>query len=316
MPTILIFVTIPEQAQFYRAAITANHPDCAVITASDLDEVEARLPEADILMAFGAQLRSRDIFARAPRLKWVNALGTGLDGIVDAPSPAPGVIVTSTRGIHGVPMSEMAFMLMLALARDFPRVVRAQDRGLYQRWTPSLLHGKTVGILGVGLSAEALAPRCKAFGMNVVGISRTARDIPAFDRFYDRGEIAAAVRELDFLVLLIPYAAETREIVDAGVIAGMKPTAYLINLARGGVVDEAALMEALQGGRIAGAALDAFEQEPLAADNPWWRVRNTIVTPHLAGTYDRYAEDAFRQFEANFAHFLANRPDLMTNRER
>src|SRR3954468_13821911 len=155
MPTILIFVTIPEQAQFYRRAILANHPDCTVTTVSDLDALETHIPEADILMAFGAQVRQRDIFSRAHRLKWVNALGTGLDGIIDAPALARHVIVTSTRGIHGVPMSEMAFMLMLALARDFPRVVRAQDRALYQRWTPSLLHGKTVGILGVGLIAEA-----------------------------------------------------------------------------------------------------------------------------------------------------------------
>jgi len=313
---ILIFVTIAEQAQFYRNAILARLPDAAVTTVGSLDELEREIADADILMSFGAQLRRRDVFARAKRLKWVNALGTGLDGIVDAPSLRSDVIVTSTRGIHGVPTSEMAFMLMLALARDFPRVVHAQDKAVYQRWTPQLLHGKTVGILGVGLIAEELAPRCKAFGMTVVGISRTPRPLAGFDRFHGRADLVAAVRELDFFILLIPLDAETRGIVDARVIAAMKPTGYLINLARGPVLDEDALLTALREQRIAGAALDTFRHEPLPPDSPWWRASNTIVTPHLAGTYDRYAEDAFRQFAGNLTHFLAGRLELMANRER
>jgi phosphoglycerate dehydrogenase-like enzyme len=313
---ILVFVTIAEQAQFYRKAVLAKYPDAAVTTVASLDEVGREIADADILMSFGAQLRHRDVFARATRLKWVSALGTGLDGIIDAPSLRRDVIVTSTRGIHDVPMSEMAFMLMLALARDFPRVVHAQDKAVYQRWTPRLLHGKTVGILGVGLIAEELAPRCKAFGMTVLGISRTPRRLAGFDRFHDRAELVTAVRDLDFLVLLIPIDAETRGIVDAHVISAMKPTSYLINLARGGVLDEDALMTALQQQRIAGAALDTFLHEPLPPDSPWWRAPNTIVTPHLAGTYDRYAEDAFRQFDGNLSHFLAGRPELMVNRER
>jgi len=267
-------------------------------------------------MSFGAQLRRRDLFSSARKLKWVNALGTGLDGILDAPSLRPDVIVTATRGIHGVPMSEMAFMLMLALARDFPRVVHAQDNGIYRRWTPSLLHGKTVGILGVGQIAEVLAPRCKAFGMNVVGISRTSRPLSGFDRIVLRTDLVNAVRAFDFFILLVPFDAETQGIVSRDVIAAMKPSSYLINLARGGVVDEAALMAALQEGRVAGAALDAFQNEPLPPDSPWWRAPRTIVTPHIAGTYDRYAEDAFRQFDGNLAHFLAGRPDLMINREQ
>src|SRR5262249_34917460 len=221
------------QAEFYRNAILAKYPDFSVVAVADLDGIEAEIHDADILMSFAAPLARRDVFARAGRLQWVNVLGTGLDGVVDARSLAPRVIVTSTRGIHGVPASEMAFMLMLALARDFPRVVHAQDDAVYQRWTPALLHEKTVGILGVGLIAAALAPRCKAFGMRVVGISRTPRPLAGFARFHGRADLVAAVRELDFFILLIPLDAETRGIVDARVIAAMKPTGYLINLARG-----------------------------------------------------------------------------------
>jgi phosphoglycerate dehydrogenase-like enzyme len=314
---ILVYVTIPEQATVYRDTIAAAHPDLDLKTVLSVDEVAADIHDTDILLSFGAALRRRpDVLAKGQRLKWVSALGTGLDGIIDAPTLGTDVIVTATRGIHGVPMSEMAFMLMLGLARDMRRVVHQQDQAVYKRWPPTLLHGKRVGILGVGLIAEALAPRCAAFGMEVVGISRTSRPLPGFHRFHPRAGLAEVVGSFDYFVLLIPLDEETRGMVDARIIAAMKPTACLINLARGEVVDEDALMAALREGRIAGAALDTFHQEPLPPDSPWWRMPNVIVTPHIAGTYDRYAVDAAHQFLGNLKHFLSGKPELMLNRER
>ena len=117
-----------------------------------------------------------EVFANAPKLKWVQALGTGVDGVIDQPSLGKHVTVTNIRGIHGAPVSEAAIMGMLALSRDLPRSVRAQDQNSWTRWPPKLLDNKTVGIYGIGLIAEALAPRCKAFGMTVVGYSSTKRD--------------------------------------------------------------------------------------------------------------------------------------------
>jgi D-2-hydroxyacid dehydrogenase (NADP+) len=314
---VVVFVTLPEQAHVYRNIISSGQPDIDLVTVLSLDELEKEIADTDILLSFGAALRRRpDLLAKGRRLKWVAALGTGLDGITDAPALGPDVVITATRGIHGVPMSEMAFMLMLGLARNFPRVVHQQDEAAYKRWTPTLLDGKTIGILGVGLIAEALAPRCAAFGMTVVGISRTRRPLPGFHRMHDRSELKQIVGAFDYFVLLIPLDEETRGMVDARVIAAMKPTSCLVNLARGEVVDEDALMAALREGRIAGAALDTFHQEPLPPDSPWWRMPNVILTPHIAGTYDRYAEDAARQFLGNLKHFLAGKPELMQNRER
>jgi phosphoglycerate dehydrogenase-like enzyme len=314
---VLVYVTLPEQAAVYRDAIASEHPDVDLVTVLSIDDVRAEIHDADILLSFGAPLRRRpDVLARARRLKWVAALGTGLDGIIDAPALPPDVIVTATRGIHGVPMSEMALMLMLSLARDMRRVVHQQDQAIYRRWTPTLLAGKTVGILGVGLIAEALAPRCAAFGMDVVGISRSKRPLPGFHRLHDRSQLASIVGTFDYFVLLIPLDEETRGLVDGRIIAAMKPTGYLVNLARGEVVDEDALMAALRAGRLAGAALDTFHQEPLPPDSPWWRMPNVIVTPHIAGTYDGYAADAARQFLGNLAYFRAGKPELMQNRER
>jgi phosphoglycerate dehydrogenase-like enzyme len=210
----------------------------------------------------------------------------------------------------------MAFLHMLAFARDFRRIERQRLAKKWERYPGTLLDGKTVGILGVGAIAEGLAPRCKAFGMRVVGISRSYRPIPGFDKIFSRGDIVDAVADLDFLIMLVPLEDDTRNLVDDRVLMAMKPTSFLINLARGGVLDEAALIRALSDKRIAGAALDALATEPLPADSPLWSMPNVIVTPHLGGYYDNYPRDAAMQFEQSLAHFLAGRAELMLNRDK
>jgi len=309
---VAVFVTIPPQGPYYRKALQELDPELTVEVALKLEDAVAAVPRADIFMGFGANL-SPDFFRVSPRLKWVHALGTGVDGIVDSPYLATDVLVTATRGIHGVPMSEAALMMMLALARNFRRTLAQQEQRHWERFFPQLLFGKTVGILGVGLIAEDLAPRCKALGMNVVGISRTARPLAGFDRMVARDDLERIAGELDFLVLLIPYDKETRHIVGERVLAAMKPTSFLINLARGGVVDEDALVTALQERRIADAALDAYEQEPLPPDSPLWGLPNAIVSPHMTGTWDGYAAACFKQFAHNYDCFVAGQPERMMN---
>ena len=204
-------------------------------------------------------------------------------------------------------------MLMLALSRELPRVVRNQDRHKWDRFPARLLKDKTVGIFGVGAIAEALAPKCKAFGMTVVGISSTKREVAGFDRMYGRDELERAVREVDYLVLLTPYSPATRGIVGAKTFSAMKPTSYLVNLARGGVVDEEALIKALEQGQIAGAALDVFNQEPLPEDHPFWTMEKVLITPHLGGFYDTYPAYALPVVEENLRRFLAGHTKNMIN---
>lgn len=310
----VVLVSIPPQGDYYRKALPERHPDLNLKVFTDRQQAKAALAEADILMAFGASM-TKDFFEYAPRLKWVHAMGTGVDGIVDSKHIGKNVIVTSTRGIHGAPMSEAAIMFMLALARNFRRTLAQQEQRIFQRFFPQLLSGKTVGILGVGLIAEDLAPRCKALGMTVVGISRSTRKPAGFDRIVPRDDLAHAVADLDFLVLLIPYEKETHHIVDERVLAAMKPTAFLVNIARGGVIDEAALIEALEQGQIAGAALDAYEVEPLPQDHLLWSTKNVILSPHMTGTWDGYAAACLKQFSQNYDCFVAGEPEKMINRE-
>lgn len=315
-PDILIFLPWdPSYRHQYEILIREAHPDLDIRTVGTLDDARAAIVEADIFMAFGAAL-TEDIFAGAKRLKWVHAFGTGVDGIIDQPGLKHDVIVTSTRGIHGPPLSEMAILLMLALVRQFPRSVRALDKHVWDRFRAQLLYRKKVGILGVGLIAADLAPRLKALGMNVIGITRTPRDIPGFDGFLPRDDLHKAVAALDFLVLLIPLEPDTREIVDAGVLAAMKKGSYLVNIARGGVIDEAALCNALKMGHLAGAALDTTQKEPLPPGDPLWNAPNLIITAHLGGFYDTYADDSIDQIRTSIAHFRAGRFDAMLNREK
>ncbi len=313
---LLIFLTHPEPTRSgYEKYLRPRHPELAITTVSTRDEALKLAPTADILMAFGPQVK-KDFFQHTPKLKWVFSLGTGTDGITDSPYLGKDVVVTAVRGIHGAPISEMAFLHMLAFARDFRRIERQREARRWERYPGTLLDGKTAGILGVGAIAEGLAPRCKAFGMRVVGISRTRRPVAAFDKIYTRAELAQAAAELDYFILLLPLEADTRNIVNDRVLAAMKPTSFLINLARGGVLDEQALIRALNENKLAGAALDALATEPLPPDSPLWSMPNVIITPHLGGYYDNYPRDAAMQFEQSLAHFLAGRPELMLNRER
>ena len=313
MTSVLILLTLPDKviAQ-YRDGLLARFPDLTIDAVNHHSKVAPYIGAAEVLITFGPMM-AEHVLEAAPNLKWIQALGSGTDGIADRPSLRRDVVVTNIHGIHAPPVSEAAIMGMLALSRDLPRVLHNQDRRVWRRWPLRLLDGKTAGIFGLGVIAEGLAPRLKALGMRVVGISSTRRSVAGFDEVRGRDDLIEAVRDLDYLVLLTPYTPETRHIVGATVFAAMKPTSYLINLARGGVVDEEALIAALREGRIAGAALDVFAKEPLPEDHPFWSMENVIITPHLGGFYDEYPLRALPVIEHNMRCFLAGDSRGMMN---
>jgi len=313
MPRLLILLTLPQDVRdFYAARLRQRFPQLQIDIVDHFSKAAPLMPDADILLTFGPMLRDEALH-NAGKLKWIQALGTGIDGVIDQPSLRQDVIITNIRGIHGEPVSEAALMGMLALSRRLPDSVRYQNQHSWTRWPPRLLDGKTVGIYGVGLIAEALAPRCAALDMTVIGFTSTKRELPGFDRMHLRSELIRHAGELDYLVLLVPYSEETHHCIDARVFAAMKPSSYLINLARGGIVDEPAMMDALESGKIAGAALDVFQEEPLPPDHPLWTTKNVIITPHLGGFCDVYAERALPTVEHNMACFLRGDIDDMVN---
>jgi phosphoglycerate dehydrogenase-like enzyme len=305
MTNVLLVLTLPEPVRMqYYDQLRRAFPQVRVDMVDHHSKVDPYIAAADVLITFGVQVAAH-VFDKAKRLKWVQALGTGVDGIVDQPALRKDVVVTNMQGLHGGPVSEAAIAAMLALARGFTRSMRLQREHRWERFPASLLRDKTVGIFGVGAIALELAPKCKAFGMRVVGISSRKRDVPGFDAMVGREALREAVKTLDFLVLLTPYTEATRNIVDAAVLAAMKPGACVVNLARGGIVDEAALIEALRAKALAGAALDVFAQEPLPADSPLWDMDNVIVTQHQGGFFDAYPRHALPVVEENLRKWLA-----------
>jgi D-2-hydroxyacid dehydrogenase (NADP+) len=304
MANVLILLTLPEPVRSqYRDRLRRRFPEITIELVDHHSKTGPYIAAADALITFAPMLSSQ-VLESAKRLKWIQALGTGVDNLIDQAALRKDVIVTNVRGIHGAPVSEAAIAAMLALARGLPRAIRAQDERQWRRFPAQLLHDKTVGIFGIGQIAEALAPKCKAFGMRVVGVTSAPRNIAGFDRTHRREELAQVVGDFDFFVLLTPLTAATRNSIDAKIFAAMKPTSFLINLARGGVVDEPALIEALNNKRIAAAALDVFSHEPLPVDHPFWSMPNVIITTHQGGFCDVYIDYALPTVETNMACFL------------
>ncbi len=301
---LLIVLAMPEPViARYRDRLSAEFPELEIVAVNHRDKIDPYIASTRILVTFGAMMGD-EVYRKAPRLEWVQALGTGVDRITDAPSLGTNVLVTNVPGIHGAPVAEAAIAAMLALSRQLPRAVRAQARHEWERWPSRLLGGKTVAIFGIGVIAEALAPQCNAFGMRVVGISSAPRPVPGFDHIHPRADLVSAVGDCDYLVLLTPFTPATHGIVGEAVFAALKPTCHLVNFGRGEVVDEAAMIRALNENRLAGAALDVFETEPPPPDHPLWAMQNVIMTAHLGGFYEEYPDRALPVVEENLRRFL------------
>jgi phosphoglycerate dehydrogenase-like enzyme len=204
-------------------------------------------------------------------------------------------------------MSELAFLNMIALQRDFRKMQRNQAEGKWEQWGQPILEGKTIVIVGLGFLAEHLAERCKLFGMATIGVSGGRGRVPHFDEVHPRSALATVAARADFLMLLVPDAPDTHHLINREVIAAMKPTAFLINLARGGVLDEAALIEHLKAGKIAGAGLDIFSTQPLPPDNPLWTMPNVIITPNIGGRSDQFVRQTMSVVVPNLAAYTEGR---------
>ncbi len=301
---------LEKQADEYKRALGPKFREVRIHAAAKEEDVGDFISKANIILTFKM---SDELLQRASYLRWIQALATGVGALVRLPSLKKEVLLTSLRGIHGPQMSEMAVLLMLALNRNFPEIIRNQDKGIWNPWPAELLYRKKVGILGLGVTGEAIARKCQAFGMVVYGVKRSRKEGGCVDYLYGPEDLLKVSREVDFLVIVVPSTSETYKMVGAKVLSSMKPTAFLINLARGEVVDDEALISALESGKIAGAALDVFCQEPLPQGHPLWRMKNVIITPHIGGTSTIYVEQALSIFQQNLRLFLKGETHNLIN---
>jgi phosphoglycerate dehydrogenase-like enzyme len=263
-----------------REAVAEAFPDREYVVWSEEEQFRRELGEVEVLLA---SRPPRGHWARAGRLRLVQMMGAGVDSLLPAPDLPATVRIANARGVHEPEMPEFALSLILALAKRIPRALDQQRRREWKIYGSLRLEGATAGILGLGAIGHSLAWRCKALGMRVIGTRRSPEPLEAVDQVFGPDQTQRVLVESDVVVVLLPLTSETRGLLDAGALSLMKRRSLLVNVARGGIVDEAALAKALEGGEIGGAAIDVFEQEPLPASSPLWNAPNCMVTPHVAG---------------------------------
>ncbi|HBY61793.1 MAG TPA: hydroxyacid dehydrogenase, partial [Solibacterales bacterium] len=254
------------------------------------------------------------------KLKWVHSLSAGVESFLIPEIADSAVPFTNARGVYARSLGEWAIAGMLYFAKDLRRLLRQQAEHRWQQFDVKELHGATLGIVGYGEIGRATAARAKAFGMKVLALRRRAHlseDDPLVDQVIAHEHILDMAAASDYLLAAAPLTPKTRGLVSAGVIAAMKPRAVFLNLGRGPVVDEAALIAALRENRIRGAALDVFETEPLPAGHPFYELENVLLSPHCADNTDTWLDDTMRFFLRNFDHFLKGEPlENLVDKER
>ncbi len=300
--------------------VRKHWPEMRVVHLPTYDHMEAELPDVDIFV--GYSLRPQQ-FLLAKKLKWIHSTAAGVGQLMFPELKASSVVVTNASGIHTVPMAEHILGTLVALARHFPDCVRHQAARHWAQqeiWDkplrPRELAGQTLLIIGFGAIGRELARRVRPLGMQIWAMTRSGTgDASLADRILPVAQLDAVIHQADYVVLAAPETPATHHMIGAKQLAAMKPTAYLINVARGTLVDEAALIETLEKRAIAGAALDVTSEEPLPAESPLWGLENVFITPHMSAAseylWDRQTDLLLQNLERWFSgRELINRVDL------
>lgn len=246
------------------------------------------------------------VLSDAPALRWVHTISAGVDGLINDQLRERGITLTNAAGAYAIPIAEWVLHALLMIVKRGPQMVLAQQE---RRWHDAIdsdeLTGKTLTILGAGGIGREIARRAAAFDMRVWAVNRSGRAVPHVERVVSGDGWRDLLPETDMLVLAAPLTAATRGLVGARELALLPRHAWLINIARGSIVDEPALIEALRGGTLAGAALDTFTSEPLPPDSPLWTLPNVIVSPHHSGSSPHSEERALDLFIDNLQRFVS-----------
>jgi D-2-hydroxyacid dehydrogenase (NADP+) len=276
-------------------AIRKRWPEIRVVHLPNYDRLPEELPDTDIFV--GYSLRAEQL-KDGKKLKWIHSTAAGVAQLMYPELRDSGILVTNPSGIFSVPMAEHVIGLLLALARNFPDCVRQQDRARWSQqelWDKpqhlTELNGKVLLIVGYGSIGREVAKRAKALDMRVWGVTRSGKgDRTRAEKIFTAAQLEEALPDADYVLIAAPETAETKHLIGAAQVAKMKRGARLINVGRGWLLDEAALIGALESGALGGAALDVVQTEPLPAESRLWRAPNLMLTPHTSAVSDRLWE--------------------------
>ena len=299
----------------YVEDLRASFPEVRFSNPEHAADADAVLPEADIVVGWAV---NEGNFAIAHRLRWVHATAAGVGSLMFPAMVASEVVITNSRGLHADAMGEHTLGVMLSFVRQLHRSRDAQRERRWAQdelWSSPPQFGRladsTMVLVGLGAVGGAIAVRARALGVHVIAIRRRPQPDPApADEQWGIAELHRLLPRADWLVLAAPLTAESRHLIGERELAALEPSAVLVNVGRGHLVDEPALVRALESGRLAGAALDVMEEEPLPGTSPLWGMPNVLVTPHISGLAPDYWGRAMRMFADNLRRYLDGRPLL------
>ena len=312
MPVSTLLVIADPAAPFIRH-MPGLPEQVRAILSNDSERLKLAAPEADAILFADMKADSLlSILPLAARARWIHSLWTGVENLTRpelAAHPAP---LTNGRGVFRGPLADWVMAAILHFAFDLRRVVRQQEAGVWQPFVASALPGKTLGILGYGGLGSAAAERARCFGMRIAALRRRPElfNGHGLDAAYGPAQLDELMSESDYLLAAAPLTPQTRGLIGEEQIAAMKPSAVIVNIGRGAVIDEAALIRALESNRIRGAALDVFATEPLPAGHAFYRLPNVLLSPHTADRVDGFLAPAFACFVDNLERFLKGEPLL------
>jgi phosphoglycerate dehydrogenase-like enzyme len=270
--------------------------------------LEAIAADADVALCFkfAGHVFPRETVLRLRRIKWVQLASAGADHI--HPFDPRQVIVTSAVGIHGTVMAEYVMGTLVHMLWDFQRLMRQQRERLWQNYPVQSLAGRSMGIIGAGHVGGEIGRRARAFGMRVIGMRRSAEPVRDFDEVRGPDALHSLLADSDVIVVSVPLTSATRGLIGRDALACVRPGAWFVNVSRGGVVDEDALADALESGRLAGAVLDVFEREPLPPQSRFWGMRQVFVTPHISSEFAGWQSAVADLFLENLGRWTSGQP--------
>jgi len=295
-------------------AMLADLPEKTGIAVGNSPEAFARTaPDTSVIFNWsGSRALLREVFAMAPKVRWVHSRSAGLDSLLFPELVESPVPLTNGTGVFSLSLGEFALGAILYFAKDFRRMVRNQMAGRWEQFDITEISGQTVGIVGYGDIGRAVATRVRAMGMRVLAVKRHGPPLynvdPLVDQIYSPEHRVEMISRCDYIVASAPLTPETRGMIGEAEFAAMKPSAVVINIGRGPVIDEDAMLKALTAGRIKGAGLDVFTHEPLPEGHPFYRLENVLLSPHCADHTADWLEQAMRFFLENFERFRKGEP--------